>query len=98
MLPTLLRRFFSSEADTMRGVHIVVYCHRLFQDDYYDAAKVLEESGLKGTVRVLDGGPVELKLEGNHKTLEGLLRSIDTGSLFKTQARKTFSWIPFRHQ
>src|SRR5262249_23161556 len=79
------------------GAQILVYCERLFQDDYYEAVKKIEELGLKGTMRVLDDGPVELKLEGLHKSIEAILSKIDDGSLFKAKARKTCAWLPFRN-
>ncbi len=74
----------------------MLYCQALFQDDYYDVAKRIEESGLKGVMKVLDGPGVDLLLEGPLASIETLYAGIQNGTLFKTIRRQGCTWIPYR--
>lgn len=97
MLNSLLSRFISPKTDELAGAHIMLYCHSLFQDDYYDTAKKIEESGLRGTMKVLENEGVDFVLEGKKTVIEQLLTGIQTGALFKTVNRQGCTWLPYRN-
>jgi hypothetical protein len=89
--------FSKTDTSPARGASIELRCCNLSPQNYFNAAKAIENSGVKGIMEMTPNGKIKLDIEGPFETIEKLMSKTQS-SLLGCTCENELTWKPFANR